>query len=212
MILISLLTIFHVKSCSIDFYFTQNQFNFLEKSPSGGAFTDFKDRFARMKSNPFFGTYSISPDVKKLLNSQSGHPADLRIQTVSNDAVPLKIESILESEDKDYDEDAQNRRVSSRVLTNEKTESRKRWIALLGKIGNPVDDVSFQSNYHIFFIIGGTRNKMSLIEAQLCLDEAMSIPIPFNVALCSGGSAAQTSNDLSAIDNARSNLSDFIKV
>lgn len=61
-------------------------------------------------------------------------------------------------------------------------------------------------------VVGGTRGKLHFKEAQACLDEVMSLPIPFQLALTSGGSAAQTSNDLVAIENARSTLSDLIKV
>jgi hypothetical protein len=44
------------------------------------------------------------------------------------------------------------------------------------------------------------------------LDEAVNMPIPFNVALCSTGSSAQASEDFSSIEAARNSLGDLVKV
>jgi hypothetical protein len=142
----------------LDFFFTQQQFNFLEKSATGGAFTDFKDRIGRMKFNQFFGSYSISPELEKFLQSQK--TVIPFVGGVVGDAVPLKMEmseavtdereEIMNDEDISDEPSSNIRRTSARAATNEKVEVRKRWIALLGKIGPFLDSFVSLALFHFW--------------------------------------------------------------
>jgi hypothetical protein len=188
-----------------------------------------------MKSSQFFGSYSISPELEKFLQSQK--TVIPFAGGVNGDAGPLKMdmsdlltderEEIMNDEDISDEPSSNIRRTSARAATNEKVEVRKRWIALLGKIGSFLDFFSivvvsflgiisfflcFLFFFSFVFPVGGTRTRTSFKEAQTSLEEALSLSIPFSIALCSTGSAAQTSNDLSAVENARVSLHDFIKV
>jgi len=52
----------------------------------------------------------------------------------------------------------------------------------------------------------------SLVETMIVLDEAINMPVPFTVALCSTGSSAQASEDFQSIEQARNSLGDLVKV
>jgi hypothetical protein len=171
----------------------------------------------KIKAKQLFGTYSFSDRINSMVDVyRSKQYSELRISSdVSDESktiIPYRdVDSsdYFEDQPNDSEEDksdefdpdsfevgAGGRRISNRVAGNEKVESKKRWQALLAQLSSP-------SNRTV---------KMSYREAQRFLDEAMSIPIPFNVALCSTGSSAQASEDLLAVESARITLGDFVKV
>jgi hypothetical protein len=193
-------------------------------------FNDFKERYtSRMKHlHGLFGSYSVVPEFSKIMDRFKTFSPSLNSNTVplsehqqiTTGAVLFEEASTMNmisssltpgevSSDGEGDNDgdvlssitaslsSHQRRASNRVANSEKNEARKRWITLLSKIG------------------GGTRSgegKINYYDGLYLLEEALSLSTPFHSALHSGGSSAQTSNDLIAVENARTTLCDLVKV
>lgn len=125
-----------------DFFVTEQYFNFLEKSPAGGAFTDFKERHARlMRSNRMLGAYSYSMEFQSFVQqSRALSLSQHTTQPLPDSLPPADVNSAVDLDNEvlsamDEEEGAAGRRASSRVASSEKVESRKRWLALLSRVG-----------------------------------------------------------------------------
>ena len=145
---------------------------------------------------------------------------------VSKEAPEVTGGQSLTREDSADGDNATTLRASARVSSQEKPEARKRWLALMNQAAvmmnkeayvasvtaqgqrgkadkqdaNPPDKRNFR------------KNPATLLEAQALLDEAAIITLPFQVALASTGSAAQSNEDFLNIENCRLVLGDLVKV
>jgi hypothetical protein len=229
LLIFSVALLFFSLCCIVDLFFAEHQFAFMDKSVTGGVFNDFKEKYAsRMKHlHCLFGSYSVVPEFNKIMDrfktfspssqltaalpsyqitsgedlgqdpTTTGLPSSLTSGDLSSDGEGDTEGDVLSSITAAAAASSNQRRASNRVANSEKNEARKRWITLLSKIG------------------GGARSgdgKLNYYDGLYLLEEALSLSTPFHTALQSGGSSAQTSNDIIAVENARTTLCDLVKV
>eukprot|EP00981_Chlorochromonas_danica_P011721 scaffold4233_cov180-Ochromonas_danica.AAC.12 len=175
-----------------ELHFTELATSFIDKNPVNALFNEYKERYHRNQSKPFFGSFVSAPRV----GETSAPPSSL----VTSSSSALCDNSCNGALDNANDEslNPNTGRSSHRVANSERLESRKRWMTLL------------ETTQSVLFAPRHSQHRLDLRSAQSLLDEAVSIPLP--LAMLSGaGSAAQATEDFAAIDRLRSNLGEIVK-
>lgn len=175
-----------------ELHFTELATSFIDKNPVNALFNEYKERYHRNQSKPFFGSFGSAraagetSAASSLATSSSSALGDNNCNGALDNANDESLNS-------------NTGRSSHRVANSERLESRKRWMALL------------ETTQSVLFAPRHSHHRLDLRSAQSLLDEAVSIPLPLTM-LSGAGSAAQAAEDFAAIDRLRSNLGEIVKV
>ncbi len=204
---------FNHLSCSVDVWVTDHTLIFVERVATNCSFQEFRDRHTKHHGRGMVGAHSQSEEVAKLLSAKKKQLTG----TADEESDSLDMNEESEAEALDPVDGAGDRRLSARMASAEKAEARKRWQTLLQNIarvnGGGKSPSHSVYNIHTDSLIGlRSAPKARYAEALAYLEEAMAQSLPFQVAFSSTGSAAQQSEDLLAIDNARNVLGELMRV